>query len=416
MPIQTARTKLSLAEFYRYLGFNPLHAMGVEWHSEKTTVPLCPDVVMSYDWQNADAVSRDQVANAIAEAEAMMERELGFRLAPSWEEDEWNMAARALPPEQLGRVYDARNAANTVTAQWGGIISGGVEKRDLLQAGVPINWTDEDGDGYFETGTVVTATLTDEILACEVEVYYPGHAGAARYQIRPATVTAAGAVATITFRRELAVVEELQETMEPVPASPKDDADFLDNVDVYRHWNDASDQGMVLWGPFSVCQACTGSGCPMCAYTVQPICLHLRSTPRMGILGWTPATWNATNRNYDYTNVAVERQPDIVRMNYYAGLMPPEGCPSTMDPLWGRAVSYLAVTLLDRPPCSCSAEKFEHWMEDFAAVRGGEQGKTFQFGNRRILDNPFGTSRGAVYAWRRVVAPDAARTRAAVLS
>ena len=69
-----------------------------------------------------------------------------------------------------------------------------------------------------------------------------------------------------------------------------------------------------------------------------------------------------------------------------------------MDPTLERAVAYFATALLDRALCTCeNASKFsEHWREDLAMTNTA---RSFQ-NAPKVLENPFGTTRGAVYAWQ----------------
>lgn len=398
-------TKLPLATFAKILGIHPLHFEGVNYTPDDRSANICSETLMQYAWQESDKIGREEVAQAIADAEDMMENRLGWRLIPTWEADEWRMTARSHVPEFA--VYnnrDVRGRSSVVKSKWGYVLTGGVEIKTALELGANITWSDEDGDGDNDTGTVVVA-VTSAVEECEVEAYYPGHSGLAEYQIRPINVEISGGNATITFRRELVVAEELLESLEPRGAVWETDGDFLAEIDVYRHYNDPATQVTLMWEPNNSCGSCNELGCTSCQYSVQTGCLHLRSEPREGLLGYTPGSYDSTTGNFTVQAMIAHRTPDIARLYYRAGYVAPRGCPMAMDMKWARTVTYLAASLLDRPMCSCMQEKWAWWREDLALLSGGEgsQNSTYSFESRKAAgENPFGTRRGALYAWTRV--------------
>jgi hypothetical protein len=408
MGIATTVTKLSLADFARVLGINPRHFHQIEYTPPSRSAVTCDGGLFQYDWQSADRVSREQVAEAILDAEAMIEPYLQYRLAPSWETEEWQLAPRPYQRELVTLTpYATTRLRSSVEARWKNIISGGSEARTLLEAGVAITWISTHPDAGAETG-MVEVEVADYVDPCEVELYYPGHDGEAAYQIRPVNVAIVAGLATITFARYLVVHPELLESYDPQPAQWDADDDFLGTVDVYRHWNDPSRQALLMWEPGSYCGCTTAGSCSACSYAVQEACLFLRSTPREGMFAWAPGEWDPEVGVFRAGDLAMGRGPDVLRLFYYAGHVAPAGCPSTMDRHWQNAVARLAVTLLDRPACECTSSIWDHWQQ-----QGGDLGK----GDAavRYLSNPFGTSRGALYAWSRVVDPGVGVARSAAL-
>jgi hypothetical protein len=406
---------LSLDHWARLLGVNPAHFNGVEVPTFRQ--PVCDHHWFQYAWQNSDAVSREDVAAAIAEAEAQIELHLGYRLLPSWEEDEWRETARPRSPEHsFVSPWDARGYSEAVSTKWKQFLSGGIRSSDLVRADAPITWSDPDGDGYTERGTVTGNTTA--LNSCEIHLYYPGKNGDPRWEIKPVRVVVAGGVATVTFRRELAVLEDIQEafTNDLVPlADGADDADFLATVDIYRVYNDPQRQVEFVWEPVSQCNVCGNEGCALCTYSTQWGCLHARGDRSLGQVVYTPATWNATDKAFDSAAWAIARRPDITRLWYYGGLRSNAvDCPDIeMDPLWARAVAIYAASILDRPPCSCNMARFERWQEDLSYIRGTTELAQYQ-STAKIINNPFGPKRGAVYAWNLV--QDTAAVRVALLA
>lgn len=407
-------TKLSLARYARLLGINPLHFAGV-------TVPAlaatsCESIWFQHSWQESDAASREDVARCIAEAEAAIENILGYRLLPSWETDEWHETIRAYRPEWFKIGINQRGFADAVKTDWGQFLTGGICSRDLIARSTAIVWSDGDGDGYKETGTITFATTA--LNGCELRVFYPGKNGDPEWEIRPVTVVLGGGAATVTFRRELCVLESIAELLanRQVPgADGMDDNHFLDEVDVYRVYNDPQRQVQMLWEPSSLlCGGCGEGGCPVCAYSTQYGCLHARGRRDVGLVAYTPADWSATDLTFINTSFIQSRQPDAVRLWYYAGLRGEDSCSDIiMSDRWARAVAYYATALLDRTSCSCNAARFDHWQADLAFVSGSNELGTYNI-SQNDLDNPFGTRRGMVHAWKMIQPADAA-VQAAVL-
>lgn len=390
-------TKLPLATWAKIMGLNPLHFEGVQ-----TSAFKCRSSWVQYAWQNADAPSREDVASAIAEAEANIERALGWRLTPTWEVDEWQAPRRYYQPNLLAPVTDVRGFGDFVETKWKKFLSGGVRSQDLVQDNVLISWSDTDNDDYFETATVTCPTTA--LNACELHVFYPQHNGDRRWEIRPVQVVIAGGVATITFRRELCVLEELLEEMtdnDEIPfADGYIDANFLTHVDVYRIYNDPQRQAQLLWEPYSSCDTCNGNGCALCAYSTQWACLHARGRREHGMVVYTPATWNPATLTFDQKSWAAPRRPDAIRLWYYSGLESQDvDCANVeMDPQWARVVAHYAAAILDRPPCTCNTAHFEYWQTDLAT--GGES-RQYKF-KGLSLESPFGSRLGAAAAWKQI--------------
>lgn len=401
-------TKLPLATWARLIGVHPLHFAQVSFTPANAKFPSgnCDLVMAQHEWQEADAVSREEVARAIAQAEDDIERELGFRLLPSWEVDEWRETARYFRPELDNlSLTDLRGAAQALKARWGHIVTVGQRASALLEAGAAITWSDVEavGDGYDETGTVTVAGLAASVAACDVHVYYPGKSGDPAFEIRPINVSIAAGTATITFRRELAVLEEFIEAFEPTAVEGSDDANFLDEVDVYHVYNDPSAPANLLWENRPSTCGCGDDDCPSCDYTVQTACLNVRGDPAHGWLSFVPATYDADTDVWSHQEASIGRNPDIVRLWYQAGLRDKRvACPSRdMDRQWALVVARYAASLLGRPPCACARETWERWRVDLAFRGGAEELATYEL-TASDLASPLGTAAGAIYAWRRV--------------
>lgn len=406
-------TKLSVAEYARIVGLNPLHVMGVQIPTVQ--IVSCDSAWRLYPWQSNQTAARALLVDAIYEAEAMIEAELGYRLMPAWEVGERVTLPRPRDPSIVGfSGLTPRGYRKMFQAKQGWWISGGVRAAEAIETGATIAWSStKPPTAYKDTGTV-TVTVAEGTDACQLRVYYPGKSGSEAWRIRPATATVSGTTATITFPREQCVIESIIENMNrkaedglPVIADGEDDADFLTEVDVYRVYNDYADQGQLLWDPTAIC-ICNGAGtCPTCAmYGASTACFVAVDDPRDGIVSWARATWSDADQTWVPMTNLPWRDPDAVMVNYLAGYESPAvDCPrNQMDPYLAYTVAMLASSLLTISPCSCVQQSYKWWTADLALSQGS--GETGQYSRYRTapstLELPWGTRRGAVDAWRRI--------------
>lgn len=395
-------TKLPLDTWAKIIGYNPFHFNGVY-------TALLPDVTcnsdeggwMQYAWQDASKVSREDLAEAIAEAEAMIENYIGYYLLPTWTIDERRVTERPAIRELFSGGVNIRNMAKSVKAYKAHAISGGQRAKSVISAGAAIVRSDANGDGYNELCTVTVASTVD---IDEVRVYFPGESGADEWEIRPVKVVASGANLVITFGIQLAVDPDLWEAFNATGIDGDTAANFVTTVDVYRVYNDPQSQLQLLWEPDALGNCgCGDASCAVCTFAAQDGCLHIRDS-RLGILAYSPAAWNITESAFDNASYAVWRDPDRLRLWYYSGNVwgtdDPRYRPTVdMEPYWQKAVAYLAAALLERQVCACNnVEKFiDYYREDLA--RSGSEVSYQNLPDQ--LGNAFGTRRGAVYAWQR---------------
>jgi hypothetical protein len=383
----TTRTLLSLDRFAQLLGMNPLHFNQIVVDG----MQVCDTVVTQYSWQANGAASREDFAFAIDQAERRLASVLGFDVAPRWNEHSYIQAKHGdLFKTPLGYMLEA-----------------GKEAVSLITATTGITYTDEDGDGYFETATcAVTTTVTDPN---EIALIYPGNDGNLTWEIRPIKVTINGGIATIRCRREQLVNPALQESIDGEEVDGLDDGNFLAVVDVYRHYNDHTDQGTFTWvqnSSFSRCGCVGGSECLSCGETSQAVCVKPLSK-RHGMFYATPANYDVDTDSYKPTAWGRWWNPDYMKINYRAGYGGP-----TMDPLWENVVAHYALALLPMQPCDCLTitTKYEQYNRDMALSNAtSTESNSYNVGN--LTQNPLGSRVGAIEAWQ--VAQDYALGRKA---
>lgn len=269
----------------------------------------------------------------------------------------------------------------SMITSYGKIVNVGVENTLLLKANAAITYSDPDGDGWKELGTVsVVTTVTDKN---EIAIYPPGLYGE-RYRIRPLTVTFLAGTATITFPTYLAAIDT---DIANMTMDLEDFSNFLTLVDIYRRYNDESTEGELIWE--------AGSDCVL-GPTSQTAELAVR-LKEQGFLLPMPATYDAVD-GWEASCLSIGQDPDRVKASYTSGI--PLDSNGQINRLWAEVISAYAAALLPAPPCGCDcgSNRIAWWREDFSAVIGDISWKR---GNgSAILDNPFGPERGAIMAWQ----------------
>jgi len=372
------RTQLPLDTFAKLVGIHPLHFNQVEVQDlAPATDASAP--FLQHEWQLADRIGREALAREIRSVEDQILPWLGFSPLAQWYEDD--IATTRPNASYLNPNYKLWNEQ----LEHAKVLSGGVEAWTLI-SNEAVVYTDEDFDGYSETATVGCATTVTE--AEEISICYPNSV-ASEWEIRPITVTIVGGVATIVCRREQLVIAAAMEELTPRSVDGLDDANFLTTVDVYRHWNDPSDQGQLEWISTTV----PGG------LNTQTVCLVLRDS-RLGIAMIQPATWDATTEAFTFNCASWSGRPDKMLLRYYAGEKQ-----FVMDPQWAYVITALTCAQIDRPLCGGDTVQalIKYWKEDKSLRYSSPNGDAFAWLARKsTLDNPLGTTRAAEYAWRMI--------------
>lgn len=397
LPLETWRKALGICPF----SFNQLVSA-----SGLTPAGDCGEVWFQHTYQRTDRTSREDVAKAIRDAELAIREQVGYNLIPDWIEDERKPTEKSARPEVYNQgSLNVRGQMKSIDTRWGHVISGGIRAQEIIERAAAVVISDIDGDGYSETCTVTAATTVTD--ANEIRVYYPGQNGDWRFEVKPITVTISGGFATITFSRWQIVQYPDQERLDAADAANVIDADiaatYYTTVDVYREYNDPQTQASFLWenDPSSCSSGVAAS------FTTQSGALFVRDE-RLGIVGYVPGDWDAATQSFNPTYWTSCREPDQVRLYYYSGWRNKDPRHTRrsvdLDPYWEKAIIYYSICLLDRFTCDCTnVERFvRYWREDL-----GRQGSEVAHQvSERDLDNPFGTGRGAIYAWRRILQGD----------
>lgn len=398
-------TLIPLDSLAKILQIDPLHFNGVV-SARRPLRNACDDVWLQHDYQFVGRTSRESLAMALRQAEDTVMQFIGYSPAPRWFIEEPHQIEPISRTDAFGVGFlNVRGLSKSIQSNYGYVLSGGQRAVSAIEAGSAITYSDPDGDGFNELATVsVVTALTDPD---EIHVFYPGESADPRWEIRPINVSISGGVATITFGMQLAVLPELLDLFTDLTDAPPtvdgdDLTNFLTTVDVYRVYNDPSEQA--IFYTEGTCFSCDGSGCTACGFDAETGCIGLRD-PVLGILTYNRADWNDTTSSFDKASFTNTREPDRVKIWYRAGWVDQTLSRPLryIDPTWERMIGFYAITLLDTDPPGCDNTRrvWKKYQENLAKSQsiGNGVGSSTQLSDRD-LGNPFGTTFGAVRLFR----------------
>lgn len=412
--------------FRRVFQWNPRHFWGWAGTGKAKITAKCSGLLREYGWQDSDAAGRSGIREALATAEANLPRWLRFHITPTFQE-------ATIPYPRLGDLYlarpwpagaDARRLALLLPE--GEIQALGVEARTVigdapLVGTVPyvgaspaapyLIYRDRDGDGYpdqFEVGIATTVTEASEIaLYVGVGDRWDGSSISERWRVQPARVVISGGIATITGPAWVCarpVLYEGEEAATPNGLDPQDGDNYLQAMTVARRYCDpsgttvATAQAVLTWetSPWPSWACCSGSDSDPAATATAVARVGIRDAAA-GLV--TPAQAVYANGAWaQVTDLGYCREPDRVTVRYLAGIAPQDdGTPA--EP-WAHTVCRLAAADLARPVCSCqeSNKQVATWQQDLSQT--GASDNLFQA--PQDFDNPLGSRRGQIYAWRQI--------------
>jgi len=386
-------TLLSLDEWAATLGISPWELNSMKFPGNKSA--QCKDVFQQYQWQN-DHLSREEVAQVIADAESMIADQLLYWPAPKYFEDEVVPYPRPHQRELYGFAGTPRGEWKTVGLKWHKVISGGVFNRSALGtiSGSDLTASDLDADGVKET---FTATITNAAIGSitdpnEIGLYFAaanrhGEDISETWRIRPVRVSISGNTATITGHRALLVNPVPEFQVDPQELVATDDANYVTSVECYRAFTDSTAtesapyQGVAIWKNDPTCtQDCT--------FSLKELCLGQHDNDQGQVFAsfGSSSTWPFTTR-----------EPDRLQVNYVAGL-PRENGKIQAD--MARCIAYLSVSLLAHEKCGCDRTNriMAKWREPITRFVDNSA-KAAAYAS---ASNPFPVTQGGLWAWSRV--------------
>lgn len=414
-------------EFFRQIvGWDPWRFWGWSDQDHLITRTACTPVIQEYDWQGNDAPGRADIVEAIVTAETRLFDYLRYEVAPRYKSDV--LPWPRLSDRRMIRLgpYDADMRWLNVDLREGFIQAVGAELLTPIQLGVPVTFSDPDGDGLNELAVIgpIATTVTDiSQIVLYVSSAYRFDLDTAvgeRWRIQPSIATISGGFVTIraygyTFMQPL-----LKEGYATTLVDPADPTNFMTTVDVYQRsvatGVDAvavtTSQGVVYWetrpyhGWWCQCSSCSTS--PTFNGSVYDPAAVAQAAARVGIRNArtgnvmpAEALYDTTTGEFAAQNWGFCEDPDRVLIRYLAGT--PLGPDGFMDRKWRNIVTRFAAAELKRQIVGCEAANraLEYWQQDMAKI-GNASTDLFSV-TPRVTDNPFGTRRGHVYAWTQVM-------------
>ena len=433
-------TLLSLDRWAMVMGISPCHFnQGVTGASIFPLAGSCEELWFQHSWMRADQVGREDLATEIARAEREIAEYVGFWPAPKYISSEVHRYPHHYRPDVIDSVIDQRGYRLPIDISHGKFIQAGRRNLTQLTDTLTLLYTDADGDGAVETATVTVVTALTN--ACEIKVYFAGHAGDPVWEIRPArTKQIAAGVFTATFWT-WQFIDPAQWERFPTANLPIIGIDFLQaiiggaggtvlvdstnwgvdpTIEVYREFCDMTAVScQFFWEPVP---DISGIACEL---TVQDGCIHVRDVHE-GIVVPQPSEYDSDEGYWVQVDYSVCRPPDLVRLWYLAGdqsephlsiadmSLPPDYYCDPLSHFWAQTIAYLATSRLDRPFCSCGALTNLFTKLQVDITKSEPDGATY-FITEGKARNPFGTRKGEIMAWERCKSFVRKRARVAVI-
>lgn len=398
-------THLSLIRYAQLMSINPIYIMGAKLSNYFEEQDNCDRPWPRHTFLSSDQASQEDVILAIKDAEQDIGEYLGYNVGPDWvtaeDKYQWPLYRNS---HFTNGINDLDRRAG-LQLRRGEYIAGGRRAVAAIELGASVVYADNDSDGFEETATItVTTTVTDWR---EIKVYVAGQGGDRRWEIRsPRSISLSGGTAVIIFDAWQLIDPDLLAVLpqsEFVPVDLTEASKVLTTVDVYREYNDTTQEAcQLIWErrPQTSCAYCGGIGCAECSLITQGGCLAQRSQ-LAGFVVPIPASYS--NGSWVSAEFTGGRAPDQAKLWYYSGYRSEDYMAEyTGDPLdhWlAEAIAILATARVDRKICICNAERIEKLQDD--AAFSSEAGNFLAISDD-LQASPFGTRLGEVMAYRRV--------------
>lgn len=413
----TANNLLTVTQFSRIISYNPFFMYGFRFPTSGGAWPIandCSKPVVKYSWQDSDNAGRDEIEQAIANAESILLKHLKYRVAPQYGEQtldyprfpEWATYRGSWPSVQIDEGY---------------LSALGIEALTLVTANANVTYSDVDGDGLKDTFTITVATTETDPLVFRVynsaAYRWDGSGVGEQWAIRPIKVLIAGGNATITGPAWLMGIpvqyERFNWNNNGLDAS--DASNFVTTADVYTSApnaggiTNATAEALLTWQtapwPWACCGPAPGN------FSNDPAQLaygFARGNVGNSQQGWAYAAlavYNATTATWNSSWWTTCRPPDRITLRYLAGY-PVEPVSTSsyygqINPALQTVIARLAAAELTRPPLACENagnRELAKWQFDLSHI-GRNQLDQYAT-TREQLNNPIGTCRGHVQAWK----------------
>lgn len=310
---------------------------------------------------------RQYIADALLEALGKAAQYLGYYPAPIWVTD-----------EAVTVNSDLSWSSQTLQTRFGYVSAFGKRAVTQIAANVLVTYSDTDGDQINDRATLTVSGVTN-IPADEIRVFFRTADGAANaadeyWEIEPLSVVKSGDNATISGGRWLFVhptrvwAKEYEgDTAHKFAGSTTSADDFVNQVDVYRVYADATSAVQLLLDPADVGTENT-------------------------VVNATASVQNEQQGHFRiYTGssqTAPAAQPRTVRVSYRAGYPLVNG---QMDRQLAQACIRYANTLMPQQPQMCD-RSLSMWTDDRAVSQNLAARDAW-------TPPPLGITNGGLFAW-----------------
>lgn len=349
----STKTLLTLWEWSQIIGISPFWTAqildNVPQRGNVMNV-MCEHTSFQFAYQNFDYLSREEIAQAIADAEDLFAEITGYHSAPKYV-----VAEKHSYPTSYNRQFPITYGMRASSGQFKSIqvkhgfvqVVGSESLTSIGNAAVVLS--DETSSGIDDTFTATIVVPSGTLPAAIAAFFLPAdrvNLSLEESEIKPLNVSIAGVNCTITGHISLLVLPELQLTIAPQDLDAADNAIYASSIVVYTRATDISDTGTVIWGNLTPCDT------PPCEATIATACFGVRDL-ETGWLAPLPAEWDTTLDQFNQAYpCCVGRDPDRVTVNYLAGF--PRQDNGRMDFKHAQAIAKLATSLIPNRTCGCA--------------------------------------------------------------
>lgn len=292
-----------------------------------------------------------------------------------------------------GRPFELQS----LQTKYGYIQSIGKRGITALSSGETVTYSDEDGDGVDDTGTVTFVMASTPPSASEIQMFFtvsdialPSAVVAdERYQIEPATVVVSGNTVTLTAHAAYFVKPPLWRQPYLAPnynphnknvLDTTDAANFVTEVDVYRVYPDTTG-AVTLRRRVYDCAGCTN-------WTWQDVTGAAQiEDDRLGLINVTEAACNCWRGGFSYVDVY-----------YYAGYPFPNYSNTSQDDVFTGQIEPALVEAITRL-ANCEQAREPNTFTNEIATRWTTDNNYQKFQGEAMEKTPLGSKIGQVRAW-----------------
>lgn len=342
---------LSMQEWSSIIGLSPWLCSQVGEPREELGIDgtSCNRVFMQYPWQSSDSLTRQDIVEALLQAEITVARILNYFPALKFIQESV-VYPRASNLELANLWFGRSGRLKSIGTNYKRIYSVGVYEQTLIDDNVLITPDDPYSSG-FDTNWSMTVAVVAGTTADQIKVFYNAtdrlDLSLAESEIYPVTVSISGLVATISGHMTQVIKPANFLKVAPQILDATDAAIYATSLDVYLQTIDLAQSGTLQWNIGTY----VGGFCddPPCQVIESSACF-VATDANKGFIAPVPATYDEDVANYTRLFPEVLYAPDVVQVNYISGIPKVNG--KMVEPL-NRIVAYLATSLLPNRSCGC---------------------------------------------------------------